>query len=84
MSQADEKLAVRLEADDVISARSVSVPLATFADSASAEAFAETIDISAPCGWRVELSVSTQTIGDDSVATLKADLVKTGSRIIIR
>ena len=84
MSHADEKLAVRLEADDVISARSVSVPLATFADSASAEAFAETIDISVPCGWSVELSVSAQTIGDDSVTTLKANLVKTGSRIIIR
>jgi hypothetical protein len=84
MSHADEKLAVRLEADDAISTRSISLPLATFADPASAEAFVESVDISAPCGWRVGLSVSTQTIGDDSVATLKADLVKTGSRIIIR
>lgn len=84
MSHADEKLAVRLEADDAISTRSISLPLATFADPASAEAFVESVDISAPCGWRVGLSVSAQTIGDDSVATLKADLVKTGSRIIIR
>ena len=84
VSHADEKLAVRLEADDAIATRSVSVPLATFADPASAEAFLELIDVSAPCGWRVELSVSARTIGDDSVATLSADLVKIGSRIVIR
>ena len=84
VSHADEKLAVRLEADDAIATRSVSVPLATFADPASAEAFLELIDVSAPCGWRVEFSVSARTIGDDSVATLSADLVKIGSRIVIR
>ena len=84
VSKAGERIKVRLESDDSVNAQfPATVPLATFADVASAQAFVDSADIEVR-GVSVVLSVSEKTLGSDAVATVTARISKMGFVLICR
>lgn len=87
LSHADSKLAVRLVLGDAASGDTegiVTVPLATFPDAASAQAFIAAADVRGPRGYGVTLSVAERQLDGSTVATVMASVVKVGSRFIVR
>lgn len=84
VSKAGERIKVRFELDDSVNAQfTATVPLATFADVASAQAFVDSADIEVR-GVSVVLSVSEKTLGSGAVATVTARISKMGFVIICR
>lgn len=85
LDNAAEKLSVRVDVDaDAVEGGTASAPLATFADAGSAQAFIDGATVSQTCGYKVSLSVVTQTLEDVEVATVSAKAVKVGFAIVIR
>ena len=87
MTHTDSKLLVRLELDTASAGddfTSATVPLATFATAATAQAFADAVNIKAPRGYGAKLLVSEASVDGAAAATLSVSVAKRGLVISIQ